>query len=254
MKGPEPSPGVKVFLGYAIAPENQQVVEQARVAEATKAPTTEPSPAATIAPEATSPNGAVSPQATVSPDTAFVPPGSGIDTVSNPVPWWGWWLSIPLLGGVLWWLLKDQGAGALAGAPLAAAAATGDPASRIILVPRNCRDAYAYWEVPEATHADLQRQGGEQLAVRLYDVTDINLDHQNPHSVQQFNSDGQSPDLHLPIQVDDRDYIAELGYVTHDNRWLKIARSEHVRVPACVPTGDGFQPAARTTTQPFSAG
>jgi len=28
-----------------------------------------------------------------------------------------------------------------------------------------------------------------------------------------------------------RDYLAELGYFTDDNRWLKIIRSLHVRIP-----------------------
>ncbi len=241
-KGPEPSPGVKAFLGYAIAPENQQVVEQARVAEAVTAPTaasptTEPSVDATTAPES----------------TPAAPPTSTY-TVTDPVPWWGWWLSIPILGGLLWWLLKGHGATAGAAAPGAVAAGVlGDAAeSRIILTPRNCKDAYAYWEVPEATKASFHRQGGQTLALRLYDVTDIDLDHQNAHSVQQFECDERSQDLHVPIQVDNRDYLAELGYVTRDNHWLPVARSEHVRVPACTPADSNLGTGGQATV-PHSA-
>jgi len=39
-------------------------------------------------------------------------------------------------------------------------------------------------------------------------------------------------DLHVAIPVDNRDDLAELGYVTRDDRWLSIIRSFHVRVPA----------------------
>ncbi|MGA7932840.1 MAG: extracellular solute-binding protein [Kovacikia sp.] len=230
-KGPEPSPGVKAFLDYAIAPQNQQAVEQARVAAATAALPSEP----------TSP-------IIGSSDTTVESPPANLDTVSTPGSWWLWWLSIPLLGGLLWWLLKRRGAETRA----APAAVAGVAEGRLILVPYNCRDAYAYWEVSETTHAAYRRQGGEKLVVRLYDVTDIDLDRQNAHSIQDFVSDGRSPDLHIPIQVDNRDYLAELGYVTRDHRWLPIARSESVRVPACAPAGNDPHPGGGATTHPFS--
>lgn len=107
------------------------------------------------------------------------------------------------------------------------------PEGRMILTPRDCRNAYAYWEVDEERRAQARQQGGRKLALRLYDVTDVEIEHQVPHSVKQFDCRETEPDLQLPISVDDRDYMAELGYVTEDGRWLKIACSEHIRVPAC---------------------
>jgi phosphate transport system substrate-binding protein len=105
--------------------------------------------------------------------------------------------------------------------------------SRIVLTPRNCRDAYAYWEVTDAHRTLLKQQGGNQLTLRLYDVTDIDLYYQAPHSVHEFLCGEDDQDLQIPIPTDNRDYLVELGYTTADHRWLPLARSLHVRVPAC---------------------
>jgi hypothetical protein len=107
-----------------------------------------------------------------------------------------------------------------------------DYGSRIVLTPRNSADAYVYWEVSDEHKAAVRRQGGQKLKLRLYDVTGINLDTQSPHSVYEFDADELDHDRHLPIRTSDRDYLAEIGYVTEDGRWLKVARSEHVHVPA----------------------
>jgi len=260
--GPNPSPAVQAFLGYATAPENQLVVEEARRAgalvgagtiaqvspspeaspEASPEVTASPSPTVTATAEA-SPGATPSPgaTATTSPETFPATDPSPTTTAADreAAPWWLWLLAIPLLGALLWWLLRDRGApvattGAVAGVPVAPLARE----SRIILTPRNCRDGYVYWEVPESVLSDRRQQRDDRLMVRLYDVTDIDLDHQSAHSMQQFDCDARSQDLHVPIPVDNRDYIAELGYQTADDRWIQIARSTHVRVPACGPADD----------------
>lgn len=204
-KGPTPSPAVQAFLGYALTPESQRVVEQAR-SEAVKLP-------AVKAPEVAVP--AV--------PKVEVPPVQ--TTAKTPSLWW---LLLPLLGlpFLLAWL-KGRGG------PLAAAKRS----SRIVLTPRNCRDAYAYWELSEDDKKAYQSFGKKQ-AIRLYDVTDINLDYQQPHSVQRFDVDYQKQrDIHLPIANDNRDYLVELGYVNSKDQWVSVARSEHVRVPQCSPVG-----------------
>jgi phosphate transport system substrate-binding protein len=105
--------------------------------------------------------------------------------------------------------------------------------SRIILTPRDHENAYAYWEVPEAHKQELRQQGGKKMGVRLYDVTDIaNPDTQPAHSMQQFDCSEVDSDRHLPIPRDNRDYMAEVGYNTSEGRWLSLARSNAVRVPA----------------------
>jgi phosphate transport system substrate-binding protein len=145
------------------------------------------------------------------------------------------WLLVPLLGiPLLLWMLRGGDESAAMGA-----VAGGDSRrNRIILTPRNCRDAYAYWEVGEQDKADLREQGGRTLALRLYDVTGINWQTDPPHSIRQFDLGEQERDRHLPITLDDRDYQVELGYVTADGEWLLLAESDVVHVPKCGPSGE----------------
>jgi phosphate transport system substrate-binding protein len=103
---------------------------------------------------------------------------------------------------------------------------------RIILVPRNSRDAYAYWEVSEQYKQAARQQGGRRLMLRVHDATNLDIDQQPPHSTQEYALTDLDTDKHVPIPVSDRDYIAELGYYTDDNQWIRIIRSFHVRVPA----------------------
>ena len=101
--------------------------------------------------------------------------------------------------------------------------------SHITLTNRDDKTAYVYWEAPQADKDALKRQGGQKLMLRLYDVTDINTAQQVPY-VQQFDCDEREQERYIPIQVDNRDYVAELGYVTDDGRWLKLATSNPVRI------------------------
>jgi phosphate transport system substrate-binding protein len=140
-------------------------------------------------------------------------------------------------------VLPFKAAGAVAGGAVAlgaGAAALGARGlahkSRIILTPRDHENAYAYWEVPEAHKQELRQQGGKKMGVRLYDVTDIDDPKTQPaHSMQQFDVSEVDPDRHLPIPRDNRDYRAEVGYNTAEGRWLPLAQSNAVRVPARPP-------------------
>ncbi|HTL89012.1 MAG TPA: DUF4912 domain-containing protein, partial [Leptolyngbya sp.] len=108
--------------------------------------------------------------------------------------------------------------------------------SRIVLMPRDPQWAYAYWDIPNEHKVELRNQGGQSLVLRLYDVTDIDSDHQRPHSMQQFGCDEMARDWYLPIPVSDRDYFAEIGYLTADGGWLMLARSLPVRIPPAYPS------------------
>ncbi|MGG6263501.1 DUF4912 domain-containing protein [Leptolyngbya sp. AN03gr2] len=108
--------------------------------------------------------------------------------------------------------------------------------SRIVLMPRDPQWAYTYWDIPNEHKQELRRQGGQQLALRVYDVTDINSDTQAPHSVQEYPCDEMAREWYLPVPVSDRDYAIEVGYRTADGRWLVLARSAPVRVPPVYPS------------------
>lgn len=201
-----PSAAALAFLGYAVNPNNEAAIEAARKAAAQSPTVSEP----TVTP-------APSP-------TVETPAAVG---TSRRFPWWPWLLALPLLGGLLWWLLKGRGAAAVAG-----------DSRRLILTPRHCRDAYAYWELPESEVAALRRQN-YPMALKLHDVTDIaDVDRQSPHNTQQFICDAVAVgDYHLPVGQDDRDYLVELGYLGANDTWHALARSSHVRVPACPNVG-----------------
>jgi len=108
--------------------------------------------------------------------------------------------------------------------------------SRIVLMPRDPQWAYAYWDIPAEHKDDLRRQGGARLALRFYDVTDIDLAYQAPHSLQQYECDEMARDWYMPIPVSDRDYVAEIGYLCNDGRWLVLARSLPVHIPPVYPS------------------
>lgn len=238
-QGDNPSPAALAFLGYATNPDNEAVIEAARAGTATaeeaepvpvEDPAAEEEPAVDGAAPDEDPAAVEDPVAeseTVIEETEPAPAATGR---TGGIPWWPWLLALPVLGGLLWWLLKDR-------TPVAAPVAAPEPERRIILTPRNCQDAYAYWELPQSEVDALKRQDCS-LALRLHDVTDIDdIDRQPPHSMQQFDCETVAQgDRHLPISFDDRDYLVELGYLDKQDDWHALVRSAGVRVPACPST------------------
>ncbi|MGL5925634.1 DUF4912 domain-containing protein, partial [Chroococcidiopsis sp.] len=108
--------------------------------------------------------------------------------------------------------------------------------SRIVLMPRDPQWSYTYWDIPNDHKEELRRQGGQQLALRLYDVTDINIEFQSPHSIQEYPCDELAREWYLPIPVSDRDYVVDIGYRCVDGRFLVLARSATVHVPPVYPS------------------
>ncbi|MEH2171776.1 DUF4912 domain-containing protein [Nostoc sp.] len=118
--------------------------------------------------------------------------------------------------------------------PLAVETASGlvdaDEESSIVLTPHTYTSAHVSWEIPPAKKAQLWQQGGTQLVVRLYDVTGIDLSYQSPQLVQQYECAETAHDRFVEIPLNDRDYIAEIGYLAYGEHWLFIARSAIVRI------------------------
>ncbi|MEH1792009.1 DUF4912 domain-containing protein [Nostoc sp.] len=108
--------------------------------------------------------------------------------------------------------------------------------SRIVLLPRDPQWAYTYWDIPNEHKEELRRQGGQQLALRIYDVTDIDTEYQSPHSIQEYPADELAREWYLPVPVSDRDYAIDIGYRAADGRWLVLARSARVHIPPVYPS------------------
>lgn len=102
----------------------------------------------------------------------------------------------------------------------------------VVLTPRDAHWAYVCWTVPRSRKAEVQRQGGENLVLRLYDVTGLDLNAQTPEQYEQFDCDDLALSCDVPIAAADRTYVAEVGYLAGDGCWLSLARSIPVWVPA----------------------
>ncbi len=108
--------------------------------------------------------------------------------------------------------------------------------SRIVLLPRDPQWGYAYWDTPNEHKEELRRQGGQTIALRIYDVTDGDIPGQAPQNLQQYDCGELARDWHVPIPFSDRDYVAEIGYLTADGRWLSLAKSLPIRIPPMFPS------------------
>jgi ABC-type phosphate transport system substrate-binding protein len=96
---------------------------------------------------------------------------------------------------------------------------------QITLVSPSPTQAYAHWEIPVRLKRQLREQGGQKLVVRLYDVTNFDSNIELPTIFQEFECSDSAWDLEIPIQQSEHRYVAEIGYVTADGRWLMLARS-----------------------------
>nr|WP_283758796.1 DUF4912 domain-containing protein [Roseofilum casamattae] len=110
----------------------------------------------------------------------------------------------------------------------------GEPA--IVLMPRDPQWAYAYWDITNEQKEKLRQQGGQQLALRIYDVTDISINLDSPHSMQEYPCDELAREWYIPIPISDRIYVVDIGYRCADGRWLILARSSPVTIPPIYPS------------------
>jgi Domain of unknown function (DUF4912) len=140
--------------------------------------------------------------------------------------------------------VKDAGAG-VAAVGLGAAAATGaaiggtaDAArtrlvgdrAGIVIVPQNAREAVVRWQVSEAQKRDAKQQGGQDLALRLYDVTGIDPNSEVLENFYQYDCNELTQELRIEVPVPARDYVVEVGYVDRSSEWYGIARSVPVHI------------------------
>ncbi|MBD2205105.1 DUF4912 domain-containing protein [Calothrix sp. FACHB-1219] len=109
------------------------------------------------------------------------------------------------------------------------AATNGNVKDSVNLRPHTPKWAYASWHISDNEKQAIE-DADSRLALRLYDVTDIDLSYQTPHLVQQYECDDTAQDRFIAIPASDRNYFVEIGYVTTGDRWVKIAHSPTVRV------------------------
>ncbi len=99
---------------------------------------------------------------------------------------------------------------------------------RVTFTPLNSELAHILWDITQVTQEILQNYG-YQLTIRLYDVTGIDLSYQTPQLLQEIECPDGTNETVMAIPRSDRNYIAEVGYLTAGG-WVLIDRSEIVRV------------------------
>lgn len=131
-----------------------------------------------------------------------------------------WWLLFLCLGlpFLLAWLGSKRGV------------TTAKP-STLILTPETGHTARIYWELSPEKIQGLRRRGGENLVIRLTDVTNINPQITTPEMVQQVDCSLGNPLISLQVPEIDREYQAELGCVTNDGGWVSLAKSAPAYFP-----------------------
>jgi hypothetical protein len=137
--------------------------------------------------------------------------------------------------------LKDSVTGAGAAAVGAAAVGVGAGAAavsgavagqgRVVMVPYNSREALVRWDMAEAVRDQLRDQGGTQLVLRLYDVTDMDATDTLLPTFEQFDVDDTIKEQRILIPHRDRTYMTVLGYLTRSGGFLEVSRSESVQIP-----------------------
>ena len=108
--------------------------------------------------------------------------------------------------------------------------------SRIVMMPRDPQWAYVYWDLPNDHRETVRRQGGQTLALRLYDVTGLDENQIPLVSIQEHSCDELAREWYLSLPVSDRDYRSEIGYRTPEGKWLPLAQSSRVHIPPIYPS------------------
>jgi len=107
---------------------------------------------------------------------------------------------------------------------------------RIALMVRDPHWAYSYWEVTQrkldAARAELGDAGhAAQLALRLYDVTDVVFDGTNAHRHLDFGIYERVGDWYMDAVKPGRSFVVDLGLKARDGRFVTLARSNAVNTP-----------------------
>lgn len=118
--------------------------------------------------------------------------------------------------------------------PASSSEVSTNDAAQIELHAQTYQSVSVRWTIPREMAHELRQDSRNSLMIRLLDVTQIDLSAQLPHAIYDYpcnwgKEEGQQV-MGIAVVQGDRDYIAELGYMTAERQWRQLARSTHVRV------------------------
>jgi len=132
-------------------------------------------------------------------------------------------------------------------AKTSSAVSVSEALSQVTFLPRDPQWAYVFWSISPADRARAAAAGGQQLCLRVADVTGLPLGASHPHALQELVVSAHATEWYLPVPLCDRDYRVELGYRLGGGGWLPLAVSSVARVPA-----EGPSPVVADLFVPFS--
>jgi len=90
---------------------------------------------------------------------------------------------------------------------------------------------HAYWDITPKIIDRMHAQGGQRMALRVYDVTDLVFDGRNAHSWFEIPAPEYARNWNIQVPTDGRNYLVELGWLTAEARFMPTLRSNVVDVP-----------------------
>jgi hypothetical protein len=109
--------------------------------------------------------------------------------------------------------------------------------NQIVLLARDPRWLYTYWDVTNEHKEGARRAGGQRLVLRLYDVTDVDFDGENAQGAWEEEIHELARWQYLTVPSPSRHYLVELGYRGERGEWYPLCRSNVVYAPADRPSG-----------------
>ena len=119
--------------------------------------------------------------------------------------------------------------------------------TQVTFLPRDPQWAFVCWTISPADRERSAAAGGQQLCLRLADVTGLPLGASHPHTLQELEVQANATEWYLPVPLCDRDYRIELGYRLGGGGWVSLAMSSVARVAA-----EGPSPVVADAFVPFS--
>lgn len=106
------------------------------------------------------------------------------------------------------------------------------------LLPRDPAWMFMYWEVTAATFENLKKEFGDDILfssrsiIRLYDITDSGESDLSGASYTDINIMFDARSWYINVPAGGRCYMAELGLIDKNGRFIVIARTNVVGLPA----------------------
>jgi hypothetical protein len=108
--------------------------------------------------------------------------------------------------------------------------------TKIVLMPRDPVWIYVYWEISKNIADSVAREYGENfdlraLAVRVYDVTDIDFDGKNANRYFDVSVNHNASSWYINVGEFNRAWCADIGYILKNGQFIAVSRSNAAVMP-----------------------